>query len=210
MTQTITNIGVGGATLYGADNPHIFSKILAPSFDLESMPKIREQTNAGNAEAASAKYKERLGSGMNGSYGGKTHSAMNSDNASPRQSPRPGMSGADKSDKEHYFDHMRTDVIGLKKKVDFIQTLHNKQSEYFDDHMHKMSIKLENIANLEKKLMLYIDKLDIVPQLQSNLLDIRDNQLPNLVEDLRKQMVSKIESAISKHTSASVKAETVE
>lgn len=50
----------------------------------------------------------------------------------------------------------------------------------------------------------------MVPQLQLNLQDIRDNQLPMLVEDLRKQMISKIESAISKHTTASVKADTVE
>jgi stalled ribosome alternative rescue factor ArfA len=41
-------------------------------------------------------------------------------------------------------------------------------------------------------------------------LDIRDNQLPSLVEDLRRQMVSKIESALSKNTTATVKADSVE
>jgi hypothetical protein len=76
--------------------------------------------------------------------------------------------------------------------------------------MHKMSVRLESVANLEKRLQLHIQQLETVPQLQLNLQDIRDNQLPLLVEDLRRQMVAKIESAISKHTTAQVKAENAE
>jgi hypothetical protein len=69
----------------------------------------------------------------------------------------------------------------------------NKQTDYFDEHMFKMSVKLESITNLEKRLTLHVEKLELVPQIQSNIVDIRDSQLPSLVEDLRKQMVSKIE-----------------
>lgn len=76
--------------------------------------------------------------------------------------------------------------------------------------MHKNSIKYENLQNLEKRLQLHIQQLELVPQLQLNLQDIRDSQLPMLVEDLRKQMISKIESAIKGHATASVKAENVE
>lgn len=62
--------------------------------------------------------------------------------------------------------------------------------------MYKMSVKLENVANLEKRLNSYVGNLELVPQLQQNLQDIRDQQLPQLVDELRKQMVSKIESAM--------------
>lgn len=86
----------------------------------------------------------------------------------------------------------------------------NKQSDYFDETMHKTSVRLDSVANLEKRLQLHVQSLDLVPQLQLNLQDIRDVQLPMLVEDLRKQMISKIEQAIKNHLTASIKADSVE
>ena len=73
-----------------------------------------------------------------------------------------------------------------------------------------MGVQLENVGNLEKRMSLSSQSIELIPQLQQNLLDIRDNQLPSLVEDLRRQMVSKIESSLSKNTTATVKADSVE
>ena len=101
-------------------------------------------------------------------------------------------------------------MIAIKKKVESLQTIFNKQTDYFDDRMHKMAVQLENVGNLEKRMSLSSQSIELIPQLQQNLLDIRDNQLPSLVEDLRRQMVSKIESALSKNTTATVKADSVE
>ena len=74
----------------------------------------------------------------------------------------------------------------MKKKTEFLNTIFNKQTDYFDDQMYKMSGKLDLINNLEKRMSANISQLELVPQLQLNLQDIRDHQLPTLVEDLRK------------------------
>lgn len=84
------------------------------------------------------------------------------------------------------MDRLRTDTQNLRKKTDFLQSLLNKQTDYFDEHMFKMSNRFDSVANLEKRLSLHLTQLELVPQLQTNLLDIRDNQLPALVEDLRR------------------------
>lgn len=76
--------------------------------------------------------------------------------------------------------------MNLKKKTEFLNTIFNKQTDYFDDQMYKMSGKLDLINNLEKRMSANISQLELVPQLQLNLQDIRDHQLPTLVEDLRK------------------------
>jgi hypothetical protein len=76
--------------------------------------------------------------------------------------------------------------LNLKKKTEFLNTIFNKQTDYFDDQMYKMSGKLDLINNLEKRMSANISQLELVPQLQLNLQDIRDHQLPTLVEDLRK------------------------
>jgi len=70
-----------------------------------------------------------------------------------------------KSDKEHLVDHLKSDVISIKKKLEFLQSLFNKQTDYFDDHMYKMSVKLESVANLEKRMQLNVSQLEAVPQL---------------------------------------------
>ncbi len=113
-------------------------------------------------------------------------------------------------DNYHLIDKLRVDMIAVKKKLESLQTIFNKQTDYFDDHMGKMSVQLDNIGNLEKRMSLNSQSIELIPQLQQNLLDIRDNQLPSLVEDLRRQMISKIESALSKNTTATVKADSVE
>ena len=76
--------------------------------------------------------------------------------------------------------------MNLKKKTEFLNTIFNKQTDYFDDQMYKMSGKLDLINNLEKRMSANISQLELVPQLQLNLPDIRDHHLPTLVEDLRK------------------------
>lgn len=113
-------------------------------------------------------------------------------------------------DAYYLVDKLRVDMIAVKKKVDSLQSIFNKQTDYFDDRMYKMGVQLENVGNLEKRMSLSSQSIELIPQLQQNLLDIRDNQLPSLVEDLRRQMVSKIESALSKNTTATVKADSVE
>jgi hypothetical protein len=98
-------------------------------------------------------YQDRLGSGYNGSnnYKGSAHSEY----PSPRNSPKPLSTSVQeglKGDKEHLVDHLKSDMISMKKKIDFLQSLFNKQTDYFDDHMYKMSVKLESVANLEKRM----------------------------------------------------------
>jgi len=41
--------------------------------------------------------------------------------------------------------------------------------------MYKMSVQLENVANLEKRMSINAASIELIPQLQHNLIDIRDN-----------------------------------
>jgi len=56
------------------------------------------------------------------------------------------------SEKEHQEHHLKLDFTTMKKKIDYLTSLFNKQTDYFDQQMHKNSIKYENLQNLEKRL----------------------------------------------------------
>ena len=78
-------------------------------------------------------------------------------------------------DTYYLVDKLRVDMIAVKKKVDSLQSIFNKQTDYFDDRMHKMGVQLENVGNLEKRMSLSSQSIELIPQLQQNLLDIRDS-----------------------------------
>jgi hypothetical protein len=56
-------------------------------------------------------------------------------------------------------------MIAIKKKVESLQTIFNKQTDYFDDRMHKMAVQLENVGNLEKRMSLSSQSIELIPQL---------------------------------------------
>jgi hypothetical protein len=128
-------------------------------------------TKAGNNNKQLYPGDIRVGSGLHATRGYKQpSSAINSEFASPRGSPKaPGSTfnediRSNKQGDMHFLtDKLRADVQNLKKKSEFLQTLFNKQTDYFDDHMYKMSVQFDNITNLEKRLNLYIGQLDLVP-----------------------------------------------
>jgi len=68
-------------------------------------------------------------------------------------------------DNYYMVDKLRVDVIGIKKKVDNLSSLFNKQTDYFDDRMHKMLAQLDLVNNLEKRLTLSSAAIELVPQL---------------------------------------------
>jgi hypothetical protein len=43
-------------------------------------------------------------------------------------------------DNYHLVDKLRVDMIAVKKKLESLQTIFNKQTDYFDDRMHKMAV----------------------------------------------------------------------
>jgi len=71
---------------------------------------------------------------------------MPSDFNSPRGSPLQASlvaKGDDmKNRPENYYlvDKLRVDMIAVKKKLESLQTIFNKQTDYFDDRMHKMAV----------------------------------------------------------------------
>lgn len=44
-----------------------------------------------------------------------------------------------RSDNFYLTDKLRVDMIAVKKKLESLQTIFNKQTDYFDHHMSKMS-----------------------------------------------------------------------
>jgi hypothetical protein len=68
-------------------------------------------------------------------------------------------------DNYHIVDKLRVDMIAIKKKVESLQTIFNKQTDYFDDRMHKMAVQLENVGNLEKRMSLSSQSIELIPQL---------------------------------------------
>jgi hypothetical protein len=71
-----------------------------------------------------------------------------------------------RSDNYYLIDKLRVDMIAVKKKLESLQTIFNKQTDYFDDHMYKMSVQLDNIGNLEKRMSLNSQSIELIPQLQ--------------------------------------------
>lgn len=69
-------------------------------------------------------------------------------------------------DNYYLIDKLRVDMIAVKKKLESLQTIFNKQTDYFDDHMYKMSVQLDNIGNLEKRMSLNSQSIELIPQLQ--------------------------------------------
>lgn len=69
-------------------------------------------------------------------------------------------------DNYYLIDKQRVDMIAVKKKLETLQTIFNKQTDYFDDHMYKMGVQLENIGNLEKRMSLSSQSIELIPQLQ--------------------------------------------
>ncbi len=57
-------------------------------------------------------------------------------------------------------------MIAIKKKVQNLSSVFNKQTDYFDDKMHKMLSQLDLVNNLEKRLTLSAASIELVPQLQ--------------------------------------------
>jgi hypothetical protein len=66
-------------------------------------------------------------------------------------------------DNYYMVDKLRVDVIAIKKKVDNLSSLFNKQTDYFDDRMHKMLAQLDLVNNLEKRLTLSSAAIELVP-----------------------------------------------
>jgi hypothetical protein len=66
-------------------------------------------------------------------------------------------------DNYYIVDKLRVDMIAIKKKVESLQTIFNKQTDYFDDRMHKMTVQLENVSNLEKRLSLNTQSIELIP-----------------------------------------------
>ena len=68
-------------------------------------------------------------------------------------------------DNYYMVDKLRVDFIGIKKKVDNLSCLFNKQTNYFDEHMHNMLAQLDLENNLEKRLTVSSTAIELVPQL---------------------------------------------
>lgn len=107
---------------------------------------------------------ERLGSGLIGSNY-MSPSALQSEYPSPRVSARQGNNSSlmqddlkhtKMSEKDYIIHHIKIDLNTFKKKVEYLQQLFNRQTDYFDSQMHKSSVKFESMANLEKRLQIHI------------------------------------------------------
>jgi hypothetical protein len=102
-----------------------------------------------------------------------------------------------RTDPQFALEKIRMEMANQQKRLEQLQTLMNKQTDYFDEQLRKYSSQFENVAAIEKRLVFTQATIDLVPKIQQNLFDIRDNQLPSLIEDLRRQLLSKIENSIT-------------
>ena len=66
-------------------------------------------------------------------------------------------------DNYYIVDKLRVDMIAMKKKVDGLSSVFNKQTGYFDERMHKMLSQLDLVNNLEKRLTLSGAAIELVP-----------------------------------------------
>lgn len=71
-----------------------------------------------------------------------------------------------RTDPQFGFEKLQTQIDNQQKRLDQLQTLMNKQTDYFDEQLQKFSSQFDNVGAIEKRLVFTQATIDMVPKIQ--------------------------------------------